>query len=104
MLIPLLNSDCISSPNRPTLKHAGIDTNVDLIVLGRSPQNTGITGQVSLRQRRHYTAGTRACNTETNLIADGERMINPGVFNEVLHATGGLHNNVWAKAAHLESP
>ena len=77
---------------------------MDLVVLGRSPQNTRITGQISLRQRRHHATGARACDTEANLIADGECMANPGVLNEALHAADGLHDDVWAKAAHLKSP
>jgi len=97
----LFDPDRVSLPNSPALKHGGIDTNIDLIVPGRCPQNTGIMGQVCLRQRRHHTAGARACDTEANLIADGERVANPGVLNEVLHAAGGLHDDVWAKAAHL---
>src|SRR3989440_5792870 len=100
----LFDPDRVSLPNSPALKHGGIDTHIDLIVLGRCPQNTGITGQVSLRQRRHHTAGARTCDTEANLIADGERVANPGVLNEVLYVAGGLHDDVWAKAAHLESP
>src|SRR6266516_2149560 len=90
----LFDPDRVSLPNSPAMKHGGIDTNIDLIVLGRCPQNTGIMGQVCLRQRRHHTAGARACDTEANLIADGERVANPCVLNEVLHAAGGLHDDV----------
>ena len=40
----LFDPDRVSSPNSPAGKHGGIDTNIDLIVLGRCPQNTGIMG------------------------------------------------------------
>jgi hypothetical protein len=32
----LFDPDHVSSPNRPALKHAGIDPNINLIVPGRS--------------------------------------------------------------------
>ncbi len=34
----------ITSPNRTAGKHAGIDAHIHLVVPGRRPQNTGITG------------------------------------------------------------
>ena len=40
----LFDPDRVSLPNSPALKHGGIDTNIDLIVPGRCPQNTGIMG------------------------------------------------------------
>jgi hypothetical protein len=45
---PLFDPDRVSSPHRPALKHRGINTYIDLIVLSRGPQNTRISGQVTL--------------------------------------------------------
>src|SRR5260221_5941682 len=35
----LFDSDRVSSPHRPAVQHAGIDTHVDLVVPGRRAQN-----------------------------------------------------------------
>src|SRR5260370_38053542 len=90
----LLDPDRVSWPHRPASKHTGIDTHVDLVVPGRGAQNPGISGQVSLKQRRHHTAGARAGDRQAHCIADGERVANPGVLHEVLHTIGSLHDDV----------
>lgn len=95
---PFFDSDRVSSPNRPMSYHTGVDPHVDLVVLGRSPQNTGITGQVSLRQRRHDTARAWAGDREAHLIADGERMSNPGVLHEARNLRFRSARRCWGES------
>ena len=61
--LALLESGYIASANRTALEHFGIDTHMGLIVLGRSPKDTYILGEISLGQCCHYAPRAGAADT-----------------------------------------
>ena len=80
----LLNPDRISAMDSAAALDRRVDADADLVVLGCRAQDTRIPRQVPLGQGRHDTADAGPGDTEANRIADGERVANPGILDEVL--------------------
>jgi hypothetical protein len=60
--------------------------------------------EITLRQRSHHAAGARTSDTQTNGITDCERVPDPCVLHEIFLSSRDLHNNIWTKSPHLETP
>ena len=102
--LALLEPDRITAANRAALHDGSVNTDVDLVVLGRRAQDSRILGEIPLGQGRHHTAGAVTCDAQANLISDDERVADPGIFNEGLLTGSRLHHEVWTKPPHLEAP
>src|SRR6266571_8438918 len=100
----LLQPDRITAADRAASYHGRIDANIDLIVLGRGSQNPWVLWQVALGEGRHDAARAGASDAQAHLVTDGERVADPRIFDEVLNAVGGLHDDVRPEAPHLEPP
>src|SRR5262249_32096855 len=101
--LTLVKPDRITAANRATPHYGSINTDVNLIVLGRRPQDSRILRQIPLGQSRHHTARAGTRDLQANLIPDGERAANPGVLNEGPLTGSWLHHDVWTKPSHLEA-
>ena len=73
-------------------------------MLSRCAQYTCIFREITPRQRGHHAAGALTSDAQTNGIADCERLPNPCVLHEIFLAFRDLHDNIWAKSPHLETP
>jgi hypothetical protein len=56
-----------------------------------------------LRQGRHHTATARTRAAQANLIADGERMTDPGILNEAPLTGGRLYYDIGSKSPNLKA-
>lgn len=104
MALVLFEPHPITTTDRATLDHVGIDANVDLVMLGRRSQDPRIPREVSLWQRRHHAARARAGDAQANVVPKGERVADPVILDKGLPARGRLHHDVWTKPPDLEAP
>ena len=82
--LALLKPDWITAANRATPHDGSVNTDVDLIVLGRRAQNSRILGQISLEQGCHHATPARASDVQAHRRPDGERVAGPRILGKAL--------------------
>ena len=100
----LLNPYRIPAPDHSAALDCRVDTDADLVVLGRRAQDARIPWQVPLSQGRHDTADARPDDAQANRVSDGERAAHPRILDEVLLIGGRRDHDVGTKARDLEAP
>ena len=69
-----------------------------------SPQDSGVLGQVPLRQGDHDAAGAGFSDGKADVAADRHGVPDPAVLSEALVVRAGRHDDVGAEAPRLEAP
>src|SRR6266851_3862584 len=97
----LLNLNVIPATDHAAAFDYRVDTDADLVVLGRRAQDARIPWQVPLGQGRHDTADAGPDDAQANRVSDGERAANPSILDEVLLSRGRRYHDVGTKARDL---
>ena len=97
-------SDRITMANRAAPHDRRIHADLDMVVLCRCAQDVRISGEIPLRQGRHHATTARTRDAQANLIAEGERVADPGILNETPLAGGRLYDDIRSKSPNLKTP
>jgi hypothetical protein len=80
----LHDSDRIATADSAAAHYGGIDTDIDLVMLGRRAEDSRIFREISLRESGHYAARARASDAQANFISDRESAAHPAILREAL--------------------
>src|SRR4029453_12077569 len=82
----------------------GVRADIHSIVLGSSPEDAGVLGQVTLRQGDHHAALAWFGDGQPDGAADGQGAAEPVVLHEALAFFWGRDHDVGAEPPGLEAP
>src|SRR5262249_3040850 len=82
--VTLLDPDRITTADRAAPHHGSIHADVDLVMLGRCAQDSGIAREIPLRESGHHATPARTGDVQAHRRPDGERMADPGILGKAL--------------------
>src|SRR6266404_1318377 len=96
-LVRLLNPDSITTADYASLCYGSIHTDVDLVMSGRSAQDSRILREIPLRESGHHATTARCGDVQAHRRPDGKRATDPGILRKALLIGGKLQHDVRTK-------